>query len=823
MPPPLLCLPRVRQARYLRALAACLSLLPLLGPAATADFPAPGLVLHLSVDALAGLASGSALSSGWLDQSTEGHHALPGVPPIYLTDVGDGRPAVRFNGINQVLQVDLELGPAATVFLVYASRRNPLLANREEILLAAPGAAPRLALASTGFSDPAPDYPTFFCVDGSSLAAATWVDGRSTRDATGDNFPGRFSVASAVFTAMPPTAALLLGAADLAGTQASKNDVREVLIYNRALTPAERRAVERTLALNHDLEIVTGPIDDPLEAYNLVLGSQQFGSGYGFGQSSNRILNAARQIYRQGGRVFKTRLSNRYAGDDDFSPQSGINSLATLAQHPEFQELLDLPIPHFLFWVSSFSVPSWQNRTRAVGVVPEANWLAFYGPNRALYAANTYTDPAKAPSEFQGLDPASAQNIYREVYDLTVHLLQTYSGTGKSFYLGNWEGDWMLSGTGSFVNQAIPPERLQAMIDWANTRQRAINDAKAATPHEQVNVWFYLEMNKADWMRDGLICVANTVVPALDQIDFISVSSYSVHKASNGGNAPTARVHSDLDRIQAAITPKAHDPAITGSRVIIGEYGFQRTSPFSDQNSQALADILTVRQYLTWPGGTLRFILIWQFYDDAANTSGTLFEFAQIGSLNARRPLYYVHENFYRHARRWLADRLRQDGVLPSAEAFEVEAAHFLASVSLTDYRPVAPFTRFQDWVSFNFPDHLDRANALVSGPAALPDRDGTPNLLRYALGLNRTAAPSRHLPTLEDRAGGKHFVFPFSVDRSDLFVVVEQSTGLQSWGNILFDSREDTPTPEQGRIAVPVPATATTPSFQRLRVGQLP
>lgn len=43
-----------------------------------------------------------------------------------------------------------------------------------------------------------------------------------------------------------------------------------------------------------------------------------------------------------------------------------------------------------------------------------------------------------------GLKPAQVMAEYRQVYELAVHLLKTYSGSGKSFYLGHWEGDNML-------------------------------------------------------------------------------------------------------------------------------------------------------------------------------------------------------------------------------------------------------------------------------------------------------------------------------------------------------------------------------------------
>ena len=43
--------------------------------------------------------------------------------------------------------------------------------------------------------------------------------------------------------------------------------------------------------------------------------------------------------------------------------------------------------------------------------------------------------------------PLRAQKLeYREMYDLVAHLLKTYSGSGRTFYLGYWEGDGILRG-----------------------------------------------------------------------------------------------------------------------------------------------------------------------------------------------------------------------------------------------------------------------------------------------------------------------------------------------------------------------------------------
>ncbi len=81
-----------------------------------------------------------------------------------------------------------------------------------------------------------------------------------------------------------------------------------------------------------------------------------------------------------------------------------------------------------------------------------------------------------------------------ELSELVRYLLKTYSGTGKTFYLGHWEGDWMLRVSGNTKDEDnVTPAKIQKMIDWLNTRQRAVDDAKRVTPHSVVEVYHYTD------------------------------------------------------------------------------------------------------------------------------------------------------------------------------------------------------------------------------------------------------------------------------------------------------------------------------------------
>src|SRR5207248_4051008 len=71
-----------------------------------------------------------------------------------------------------------------------------------------------------------------------------------------------------------------------------------------------------------------------------------------------------------------------------------------------------------------------------------------------------------APFTDGNYSPIEQANDYRELYDLTRYFLTNYNNSGKTFYLGHWEGDGYLDVNNWSTNPG--PAVLQAMIDWEN-------------------------------------------------------------------------------------------------------------------------------------------------------------------------------------------------------------------------------------------------------------------------------------------------------------------------------------------------------------------
>lgn len=116
-------------------------------------------------------------------------------------------------------------------------------------------------------------------------------------------------------------------------------------------------------------------------------------------------------------------------------------------------------------------------------VKPVAN--AFADPNISWYQFWMYSVANPNPLDRDWTEEM-VRAEYNETKEWAVHMLETYSGSGKAFMAGNWEGDWMLMGAsgcrgkdGKFNMTCDPtPEVIRRMVQWAQIRQQAIQDAR---------------------------------------------------------------------------------------------------------------------------------------------------------------------------------------------------------------------------------------------------------------------------------------------------------------------------------------------------------
>lgn len=243
-----------------------------------------------------------------------------------------------------------------------------------------------------------------------------------------------------------------------------------------------------------------------------------------------------------------------------------------------------------------------------------------------------------------------------ELSELVRYLLKTYSGTGKTFYLGHWEGDWLLRGSGNTKDEdKVTPAKIQKMIDWLNTRQRAVDDAKRDTPHTGVEVYHYTEVNLVKLAMAGKKTMTRDVLPKT-AVDFVSYSSYDTQKSPD-------QLKAALNFIESKLPVK---PGISGKRVFIGEYGFP--SCFHSQAEQDRLSRQVMRTGLEWG---CPFVLYWEIYNNEIDKkTGAQRGFWLIDDKGVKQPVYDTHRQFYEKARQFVAEFRAKNGRAPTSEEY---------------------------------------------------------------------------------------------------------------------------------------------------------
>jgi hypothetical protein len=386
-----------------------------------------------------------------------------------------------------------------------------------------------------------------------------------------------------------------------------------------------------------------------LDGFNYIAGTQTFGPAYQFTEET-KLSETADAIFTMGSNVLKFGMSSKYVKFGAATKEDpSIHSLTELAStNKTVKRVFAMPFARYVIWTYAFSTES------AYGVP----WTG-------------------------GFTAEKAAQEHKEIYEFTRHLLQTYNQTGKTFYLGHWEGDWhLLSGAKDKSDKDIEPSNaaIEGMTAWLNTRQRAIDDAKRDTPHENVQVYHYTEVNLVQKALRGKKTLANTVLPNTE-VDFVSYSSYD----SISPNKKTAvALPAALDYLEAKLKPK---PQIQGRRVFIGEYG----APSRKEGFP-----FTVTQQRIWTAEVLAtaiewgvpMALYWQMYSggnsqdkDAVGYKG----YWLIDDHNVPQPVYQMHQEYFAAAKAFVAESKAKAGRVPSDEEFRAWAAPWFAAQAAAD------------------------------------------------------------------------------------------------------------------------------------------
>ncbi len=303
--------------------------------------------------------------------------------------------------------------------------------------------------------------------------------------------------------------------------------------------------------------------------FNQIIGSQAFPTLYGCGSKCS-VETAATDLLELGSRIIKTGTTDSVA----------------------LKKVLEMPFDTYFFW--------WRSN---------------------------------APNWFNGFSEESKKIEYQETYKFAKQLLSQFKGSEKTFFIGNWEGDWYLlqRKDGCTIEPCTTePKQVNAdnMAAWLNTRQQAVDDARKDTPSKS-KIYLYAEVNRVlDATRGKKMRMVNAVLHQTN-VDYISYSAYDVQNQSETVISET------LDYIEAQLKPKA---SISGRRVFIGEMGMQaRAFAYNPEiHEQKNREII-----LKFLRCKVPYILYWQIFNNET-ADGKQEGFWLIDNLDYKWPLWYT-------------------------------------------------------------------------------------------------------------------------------------------------------------------------------------
>lgn len=369
-------------------------------------------------------------------------------------------------------------------------------------------------------------------------------------------------------------------------------------------------------------------VEQLVDRYNYVLGTQTIGAKYKFTDAPVLIETASR-IRDMGSNIIKIAL-NPTENDPDMSAWKEASPKILASECPILKSVLDMDFTYIFMWVTT----------------PGVNWV-------------------------DGMSAEESDREYTAIRELAEYLLTTYKGTHKQFYIGHWEGDWLLLGNYSRTQEKIDNARIDGMTNWYNIRQRAITDARNNI-NSDVKVYHYLELNRVTpAMLYGYDRIVNRVLPRVN-VDYVSYSSYESTSEEVSGADYTelqSYLHRTLNYIDSLLKPNS---SIIGRRVFIGEYGYSLPLVANSPEEQARRSVHTIRAALEWG---CPFILYWEMYDNEGIDKG----FWMINHRNEEQPIYDVHKLFYQHMKEFVRKQILEKGQEPSRDEFQTEALNWLS------------------------------------------------------------------------------------------------------------------------------------------------
>lgn len=278
------------------------------------------------------------------------------------------------------------------------------------------------------------------------------------------------------------------------------------------------------------------------------------------------LASGANDASQLGLRTFKAYLSPDYRTKYPQPGWSDVRSLRELAETPQFRELFNGPFETFVLTAYTFS-----NGTGDL-------W-------RTSDDATLFDDERD------------------EIEALAEFLLRTYAGTGKTFVLQNWEGDWALL-NGEAAGSQVDAARVKRMHRWLEARQQGVTNARSKASADKVTVLHAAEVNLV--LEHSGSRVLDDVLPGLC-LDSVSYSAWEALALDVSLPLSTQR-----EQLRHSLT-KAIERirSIVGDvDVSLGELGFAENE--HPRHTEALLDEALV----TSANLGLSRAIYWQVYDN---------------------------------------------------------------------------------------------------------------------------------------------------------------------------------------------------------------
>jgi hypothetical protein len=240
----------------------------------------------------------------------------------------------------------------------------------------------------------------------------------------------------------------------------------------------------------------------------------------------------------------------------------------------------------------------WPEMKTLVDIAASPPYRAVFGKPFTTYILTTYSLGRPEHYWREGVTAEQKADEQRQFRELAGYLLRTYAGTGKTFVLQHWEGDWAIRG--NYEPKTIPPSKaVQGMIDWLNARQAGVDEARRLGAHRGVNVYHAAEVNLVvQAMRDSRGGVVDLVLPHAP-MDLVSYSAWDAQD-------DPATLRAALDFIARHAPAR---PPFGARNVYIGEFGRPENDATADQVRSTIRSVTAVARQWGCP-----YAVYWQVY-----------------------------------------------------------------------------------------------------------------------------------------------------------------------------------------------------------------